>query len=158
MRTMEAILECAYWATSEQQAKGFQGVSTRLLAEDGAKINLVKVQTLGSGYVHFDDIGGACLGNGSIDLITMELGGSRVWSSAYVNLAGKESSFTSNMGYLVRDDHNLDMNYVADQRGKKTEASMIFKGVLMDNASKTFQNRIQRIWNNFCKRQQHRKN
>ena len=124
--------------TSEQQALGFQGVSTRLLAEEGARINLVKVQTLGNGYIHFDDIGGAGLGNGSIDLITMELGGSRVWSSAYVFLAGKESSFTSNMGYLVRDDHNLDMNYVADQRGKKTDASMIFKGVLMDNASKTF--------------------
>ena len=128
--------------TSDQEASGFHGVSTRLLAEEGARINLVKTQTLGNGFIHFDDIGGACFEEGGINLVTLELGGSRVWSSAYVYLAGSESSFTSNMGYLCRDDHNLDMNYVADQRGKKTESSMNFKGVLMGNASKTFRGTI----------------
>ena len=127
---------------SDHEAAGFQGVSTRLLAEEGARINLVKAQTLGSGYVHFDDIGGACLEKGSINLVSLELGGKKVWSSAYIYLSGKESSFTSNMGYLCRDDHNLDMNYVADQRGKKTESSMNFKGVLMGTASKTFRGTI----------------
>ena len=57
-------------------------------------------------------------------------------------LSEKESSFSSNMGYLCRDDHSLDMNYVADQRGKKTDASMQFKGVLMGTASKTFRGTI----------------
>ncbi|WP_024866117.1 SufB/SufD family protein [Butyrivibrio sp. FCS014] len=128
--------------TSDQEASGFHGVSTRLLAEEGARINLVKTQTLGNGFIHFDDIGGACFEEGGINLVTLELGGSRVWSSAYVYLAGKESSFTNNMGYLCRDDHNLDMNYVADQRGKKTESSMNFKGVLMGTASKTFRGTI----------------
>jgi Fe-S cluster assembly scaffold protein SufB len=46
------------------------------------------------------------------------------------------------MGYLCRDDHELDINYVSDHRGKKTEALMQFKGVLMDNASKTFRGTI----------------
>ena len=54
----------------------------------------------------------------------------------------KESVFNSNMGYLCRDDHSLDINYVSDHRGKKTEALMQFKGVLMDNASKTFRGTI----------------
>ncbi|WP_022766871.1 SufB/SufD family protein [Butyrivibrio sp. XPD2006] len=124
--------------TSDKDAKGFQGVSTRLFAEDGARINLIKSQLLGDGFVHFDDIGGACLNDGKIDLVTVELGGCKVFSSAYVNLAEKNTEFTSNMGYLVRGDHNLDINYVADQRGKKTQALMQFKGVLMDTASKTF--------------------
>ncbi len=128
--------------TSDKDAKGFQGVSTRLFAEDGAKINLIKSQLLGDGFVHFDDIGGACLSDGKIELVTVELGGCKVFSSAYVNLAEKSTVFTSNMGYLVRGDHNLDINYVADHRGKKTEALMQFKGVLMDTASKTFRGTV----------------
>ena len=128
--------------TSDKDAKGFQGVSTRLFAEDGARINLINSQLLGDGFVHFDDIGGACLKGGKIDLVTVELGGCNVFSSAYVNLAEKETVFTSNMGYLVRGDHNLDINYVADHRGKKTQAIMQFKGVLMDTASKTFRGTV----------------
>ncbi len=128
--------------TSDKEASGFQGVSTRLLAEDGAKITLVKTQTLGNGFIHFDDIGGACFKGGKIDLVTLELGGSKVWSSAYVTLSEKEAVFNSNMGYLCRDDHKLDMNYVADQRGKKTESSMQFKGVLMGTGEKSFRGTI----------------
>ncbi len=122
--------------SSEKEASGFLGVSTRLLAEDGARINLVKAQTLGNGFVHFDDIGGACLKGAEINLTGLELGGKDVYNSAYVTLSEKESVFNSNLGYLSRDDHSMDMNFVADQRGKKTNASMQFKGVLMGTAKK----------------------
>ena len=128
--------------TSEKEAGGYHGVSTRLLAEEGAKINLIKAQMLGDGFIHFDDIGGACLEGGKIELIALELGGRKVWNSAYITLSEKESSFDSNLGYLSRGNHSLDMNYVADQRGKKTVSSMKFKGVLMDTASKTFRGTI----------------
>ena len=128
--------------TSEKEAAGFHGVSTRLFAEEGAKINLIKTQTLGDGFIHFDDIGGACLKEGNISLVTLELGGKKVWSSAYVTLSEKEAVFDSNMGYLARGEHSLDINYVADQRGKKTDSSMKFKGVLMDRASKSFRGTI----------------
>ncbi len=128
--------------SSDKKAAGFHGVSTRLFCEEGAKINLFKTQTLGDGFIHFDDIGGACLQKGSINVVSLELGGCRVWSSAYVTLSGKEAEFNSNMGYLSRDDHSLDINYVADQRGKKTASSMLFKGVLMDRAVKTLRGTI----------------
>jgi len=128
--------------SSERSASGFLGVSTRLLADEDATINLVKVQLLGDGYVHFDDIGGACLRGGKINLTTLELGGKEAFNGAYINLSEKEAALSSNLGYLSRDDHSLDMNYVADQRGKKTEASMQFKGVLMGTAKKTLRDTL----------------
>ena len=128
--------------SSEKDATGFHGVSTRLLAEEGARITLVKVQLLGNGFIHFDDIGGACFEKGQIDLVSLELGAKKSWTGCYTNLVEKESVFNSNMGYLCRDDHSLDINYVSDHRGKKTEALMQFKGVLMGNASKTFRGTI----------------
>lgn len=126
------------FSDSDKEASGFVGISTRLLAEEGARITLVNAQTLGDGFVHFEDIGGACHERGTINLVSLELGGSKVWNSAYIHLFGKESVLNSNLGYLCRQDHTLDMNYVADQRGQKTVADMQFKGVLMDTASKTF--------------------
>ena len=127
---------------SELDAEGFLGVSTRLLAEEGAKISLIKAQLLGKGFTHFDDIGGAAFSKGAINITTLELGANKVWTGSYINLSEKESELNTNMGYLCRDDEKLDINYVADHRGKKTLANMQFKGVLMDQAKKTFRGTI----------------
>ena len=122
---------------SEKDAAGFLGTSVRLLADEGATIRLIKAQTLGSGFVHFYDVGGAALKGGNIELVTLELGGRDVYSSAYITLSEKSATLSSEMGYLCRDDHSLDANYVADHRGKKSEAHMNFRGVLMGTAKKT---------------------
>ncbi len=123
--------------SAEKETRGFLGVSTRLLAEEGAKITMVKTQLLGKDYIHFDDIGGACFNKGEIRVISLELGAHDVWTGCYTGLSGKESVFTSDMGYLCRDDHKLDINYVTDHRGTRTDANMQFKGVLMEEAQKT---------------------
>lgn len=127
---------------SEKEAAGFLGVSTRVLAEEGARVTLVRSQLLGNGFIHFDDIGGACFEKGGINVVSLELGAKNSFVGLRVTLSEKESELLSSMGYLCRDDHKLDINYVADQRGKKTNALMDFKGVLMDNASKTFRGTI----------------
>jgi Fe-S cluster assembly scaffold protein SufB len=139
-RNSEVTVIMAY--ESDKDASGFHGVSTRLLAEEGAKITLVKVQLLGNEFIHFDDIGGACFEKGQIDVISLELGSKKSWAGCYMNLVDNDAVFNSNMGYLCREDHNLDINYVSDHRGKKTNALMLFKGVLMDTASKTFRGTI----------------
>ena len=123
--------------SEDKEAEGFLGISTRILAEEGAKVTLVKTQLLGRGYLHFDDIGGACFDKGAIRFVGLELGASKVWTGNYINLPGKESDFTSDVGYLRRGEDTLDVNYVADHRGKKTNALMQFKGVLMDESEKT---------------------
>ena len=139
-KNSEVTVIMAYEA--DKADAGFHGVSTRLLAEEGAKITLVKVQLLGNEFIHFDDIGGACFEKGQIDVISLELGAKKSWTGCYINLVEQESVFNSNMGYLCREDHNLDINYVSDHRGRKTNAAMQFKGVLMDTASKTFRGTI----------------
>jgi Fe-S cluster assembly scaffold protein SufB len=126
-----------YTSEDDKEAAGFLGVSTRVLAEEGARVILVKTQMLGNGYLHFDDLGGACYEKGAIRLVALELGAQKVWTGSYMNLTAKEADFTSDVAYLSREDHHMDINYVADHRGKKTNALMQFKGVLMDEAQKT---------------------
>ncbi len=136
-KNSEVTVIMDYDSGDDKAAEGFLGVSTRILAEEGARVNLVKTQLLGNGYLHFDDLGGACFEKGAIRLVALELGAKDVWTGSYINLSAKESDFTSDMGYLCRDDNKLDINYVADHRGRKTNALMQFKGVLMDQAQKT---------------------
>ena len=123
---------------SEPEAKGFLGIQTRLLAEEGAKINLIKVQMLSEGFIHFDDIGSVCDDNASVDTINMQLGAGKTWGGNRTTLLGDASAFNNHTGYLCRHEQNYDMNYVADQMGKKTVSNMIFRGVLLDEAVKTF--------------------
>lgn len=123
---------------SEQDVKGFLGIQTRLLAEEGAKINLIKVQMLSEQVIHFDDIGGVCEDKADIEAINMQLGAKNTWGGCRVNLLGRKSVFHNNTGYLCRHEQTYDMNYVADQMGQKTESNMIFRGVLLDKAAKTF--------------------
>ena len=127
---------------SEKDFGGFHGISTRLLAEEDAKINLYKIQMLGDKFIHFDDIGGACFKGGSIGVTILELGAKKAWTGCLVNLVEKEAELISNMGYLVRYDNFLDVNYIADQRGKNTNSVMHAKGVLMDSATKVFRGTI----------------
>ncbi len=123
-------------------AGGFHGVSTKLYAEEGATIHLVKVQMLGNGFLHFDDIGGVQEKDSQIDIIQLEMGAAKSWDGCHINLFGEGALFSNNVGYLCRGDQKLDMNYVAEQRGKKTTSNMIFRGVLMDKAEKTFRGTI----------------
>ena len=127
---------------SEKEFGGFHGISTRLLAEEGAKINIYKIQMLGDKFIHFDDIGGACFKGGSIGVTTLELGAEKTWTGCLVNLVEKNAELISNMGYLVRYNNFLDVNYIADQRGKNTNSVMHAKGVLMDSATKVFRGTI----------------
>ncbi|MEE3469072.1 MAG: SufD family Fe-S cluster assembly protein [Butyrivibrio hungatei] len=127
---------------SEKEFGGFHGISTRLLAEEGAKINIYKIQMLGDKFIHFDDIGGACFKGGSIGVTTLELGAQKTWTGCLVNLVEKDAELISNMGYLVRYNNFLDVNYIADQRGKNTNSVMHAKGVLMDSATKVFRGTI----------------
>ena len=127
---------------SSESDNGFNGVSTRLYAESGAKINLIKIQMLGKNVVHFDDIGGVCDNRGEIDIIQMELGASKAWDGCYINLRGRESVFDEKLGYLCRKNQKFDLNYVADQRGKKTQSDMIFHGVLLDESCKKLRGTI----------------
>ena len=128
--------------TSGRNEEGFFGVQTRLYAAKGACIHLVKIELLGSGFTHFDDIGAAADDGGAIDIVQLELGGGRNYVGADVALRGSRSRFTGNVGYLCIKDQSLDMNYVVEHIGRKSESELQVKGALKDRASKKFRGTI----------------
>ena len=78
----------------------------------------------------------------NMELIQLYLNPNDTVSEIYVNLNGRKSVFTSNIGYLLDGDNTLDINLNVVQNGKKTESNTDVKGVLRGHAKKTFRGTI----------------
>ena len=120
------------------EAEGAVGMQTLLLAKKDAVIHLYQVQMAGEKVQTFDDIGAVAEENAKIDIVRMDLGGERSYVGCHVNLLGKKSDLQVNTAYLCRKKQQYDMDYIATHRGQKSTSDMQFRGILMDEAKKTF--------------------
>ncbi|WP_051226870.1 SufB/SufD family protein [Butyrivibrio sp. MC2013] len=124
------------YSQSEDQA--LEAVSTRFLVEKDAFLKLVKVQMLGRQVTYLSDLGGMVLDGGRFEMVEMELGASKSYSGICVNLMGDHSSSLVNTGYMASGKQFYDFNYIAEQRGVKTDSEAVFRGVLTDKATKNW--------------------
>ena len=129
-------------STSDPAARGLAAISTRIVLEKGAKLFLIKAQTLGDGYDHLDDTGITAADDASVRMIQAEFGGKHVFIGTQGELIGSHSTWESHMGYLGRNEQQIDINYNVIQRGSKTNSVMTFDGVLDDKAQKAFRGTI----------------
>ena len=121
---------------------GFFGIQSYVLAKEGAKVKLVRVQMLGGGFTHFDDIGAVLRNDAQFDLVRLECGTDKAFNGCAVNLLGDDAAFTCEVGYLARRKQTYDYNYVTTHRGKRTSGVMHFHGVMLDHARKMMRGTI----------------
>ena len=122
--------------TSAPEAAGLTAVQTRFRVRKNARLKLIQLQLLGSGYTFLSDIGGSCGEGSSVEVIQLFLGGAETYAGCQADLAGKESTMNADVGYLGRDSQRFDMNYVANHRGEKSRSRILAGGVLRDRAFK----------------------
>lgn len=127
---------------SGPDAEGLSLIGTKIVIEDGATLHLVKVNMLGKGYLQLDDTGVIEGEKSHFDFVQMELGGARTYVGAYVDMRGDKSTFLANNGFMACGENLVDMNYVAVQRGRKTDSKIYVKGVLKDRGQKVFRGTI----------------
>ena len=122
--------------------KGISVLQTHIVTEENAKVNISIVQMLAPGFKCFNDIGGVCEEFSGVELNKLELGSGDVYAGAYIDLKGEESFFETNIGYHVRSNEHLDMNYVAMHHGKNTQSLMEVNGILEEASHKAFRGTI----------------
>lgn len=125
-----------------QKAAITSGVSFSYQLKKGASLTLVQVFRLGKDDVFFSEIDGTIEENASFHLIQLFLGGKKVFMEAKNALVGKAAKLDVDSAYLLTDEQVLDMNYIADHTGKKTECRMKTDGVLRDHAKKIYRGTI----------------
>lgn len=127
---------------SDDKFAGLFGARTRVYLEKGAKVELSVVQLLGRHTVHFNDYGFYEENDAKGRLTLLELGASRAFVGVRSDLAGFRADYQNDVGYLRRDDDFLDLNFVTNHIGKKTNCRMDTKGVLMDKSTKIYRGTI----------------
>ena len=128
--------------TSGANAGGLSQIKTRLVAKPYSKIHLVKVQLLGSDFIQVDDTEGECGDGAEIRVTQIELGGAKVYAQVKNELNGFESRFKSDTAYITENGQTLDMNYLVNHHGAKTDTKMVVKGVVGENALKVYRGTI----------------
>ena len=128
--------------TSSRNAGGFSTIRTKLVAKPYSKIHLVKVQLLGSDFVQVDDTEGECDDSAEIKVTQIELGGAKVYAQVKNELNGYASRFKSNTAYIAETGQILDMNYLVNHHGAKSDTKMLVKGVVGDDALKVYRGTI----------------
>lgn len=131
----EATILISY--TGEEE-KAFHNGLTRVYAETGAVVHLIKLQLLGDTAVHIDAVSTYAEKNAKIEFTTIELGAAESITSLKTNLAGDQSTADIQSIYFGDGKRKIDMNYVLRHEGKQTDGSMQVHGALLDHSTKTF--------------------
>lgn len=108
-------------------------------ADAYAKIKLVQI--IQKGHT-ISDISAEIAENAQFDLVQIFLETDRAISGTAVTLDGRNSVFTSNIGYLLDNKNALDMNLNIIHNGKRSESRTDVKGVLRGSSEKTFRGTI----------------
>ncbi|MBU5592370.1 Fe-S cluster assembly protein SufD [Clostridium sp. MSJ-4] len=123
---------------TEGEVQAFHNGITKIYAKDGARVNIIKVQTMNDHSYHFDSNVGFIGYGAEINYVSVELGG-KVSVTNYVNDLEKETSKADLKSiYLADKDRIVDLSYKMNHIGRRTESNIETRGVLKDKARKTF--------------------
>ena len=106
------------------------------------KLTIVQTHRLGRGVTFISDITGDVGERASFNLIQVVLGGHKTYIGCTNELIGRHAALDIKLAYLVQNEDSLDINYVSNQIGKKTESNIKVNGVLRDKAEKLFRGSI----------------
>lgn len=128
--------------SSLKSSSGTASIQTKIFAEKGADVQLIQIQRLGEGFRCLNDVGGSCREGAKIEVIQLVLGGKDTYQGSRIELAGKESVLDAKIGYLLKKNQRLDMNYTALHTGEKTQSAITALGVLRGESQKLFRGTI----------------
>lgn len=127
---------------STASAKGMAAVQTKIAAAKNAKVKLVQVQLLGREFLHLNDVGADLAADARFEVLQLQLGADKIYNGVRTELNGDASSFDAAIAYYGRNGQRIDMNFVANHYGKKTDCNMTAEGVLQEGAFKVYRGTI----------------
>ena len=121
---------------------GVAGSSIRVIAADGAHVEIDSVQTLAGDFKHLDNIGAFLDDDARLTISQTVLGAAESYTGVAVDLAGNASDCKVDTRYLGHGSRVIDFNYVMRQRGRNSTCELAANGVLMDTSAKTLRGTI----------------
>ena len=129
-------------SSAKKSAMDFQAVHTKINAERDSKVHVIKINLLGKKTMQLDKTSFSVSENATVEVTHIILGGGKSFVEVSGDLEEYKASFKSDMGYILGKDQQLDINYIVNHIGKKTDCKMHVRGTLKDNAQKTYRGTI----------------
>jgi FeS assembly protein SufD len=126
-----------YYSSDNSKPRFHSGI-TKVFAEPGAIVHVIKVQMLADRDTHVDAVGAMVGDAGQVHFTLLELGALQTISNCKTCLTGSNSSGTIKSIYFGDQQRTLDINYVVTHQGRKSSSEIEARGVLMDHSQKIF--------------------
>jgi len=122
--------------------EAFHNGLIRILAKPGAKMVVNIINLMSKESSHILSVDSKLEENAKLTINMVDFGGKTSITNLYSNLAGNEAENIMNSIYLGIENERIDMNYIAECFGEKSNISMNVQGALKDEAVKHFKGTI----------------
>lgn len=119
------------------QGEFYHNGVTKIFAEKGAQITIIKVQRLSDSSVHLDSNYTELGSNSGVRHVQVELGSKKSITN-YLARIGVQSKALVDSMYLGSGERTLDLSYHMIHTGYRSASNVLVKGVLKDKAKKVF--------------------
>ena len=127
---------------SENNIEGYHNGIIKVNAKKESEINIIVVNLLNEISNNFFAIENLIENNAKVNFTIIDFGGKNTVSNYYSNLIGEKSESNLKTIYIGKENQILDLNYIDELRGAKSNANIEVQGVLKDNAKKNFKGTI----------------
>lgn len=128
-------IQCASYQT-------FHNGLIRVLASSNAKVVVNIINLMNEKSTNILSVDSKLEENSKIKFNIVDFGGKTSITNLYSNLSGEEANTTINTIYLGTEQEKIDMNYIAECYGEKTQINMEIQGALKEEAVKHFKGTI----------------
>ena len=127
---------------SVDESKDYHNSKIKVIANKEARANIIIVNILNNNSNNFIAIENILEENADVKYTIIDFGGKNSITNYYANLKGDNSTNTLNTIYLGNEEQVIDLNYIMECYGKKTNANMDVKGAIDNKCKKHFKGTI----------------
>ena len=127
---------------SDEDTTGFHDGILRVTAKDNSNIEIILINLINKKTNNFISIENTLSAFSRVDYKIIDFGGINSITNYYSNILGEKASNTINTIYLGSDEQVIDINYIVELRGQKSNVDIKAEGALKDNAKKHFKGTI----------------
>ena len=127
---------------SPRDLESYHNGIIKLNAKENSNINIIIINLLSNTSINLLSIENKIEKEANVTYTIVDFGGEKTITNYYSNVAGDFAKNNLNTIYLGKDKELLDLNYIAELYGKKSNVNIEVQGALKDKARKNFKGTI----------------
>lgn len=127
---------------AKKDIEAFHNEIIKIIAKKSSNIKVVIVNLTNSKTNNFVSIDSILEDDAKLDYTIVDFGGKTSITNLYSNIIGEQADQNINTIYLGKDEQIIDLNYIGELRGRKSNINIEVQGALKDKARKHFKGTI----------------